>query len=92
MKMTCNKAEFWDEVTVLNDGLRAREPPMDGCHVQRSLSIFTLKQSTNNKVTLYVQLKQGVSWMVISAVRLAVCRERDNIFPDLDVDIGPVAH
>lgn len=56
MKMRYNKAAFLDELTVLNNGLRARKPPMNGCHVQGSLSIFTLKESTNNKVTLYVQL------------------------------------
>lgn len=70
MKMRYNKAEILDELTVLNDRLRARKPPMNGCHVQGSLSIFTLKQSTNNKVTLYVQLKQGVLLIIISAVKL----------------------
>lgn len=88
--MTCNKAEFWDELTVLNDGLRAREPPMNGCHVQRSLSIFTLKQSTINKVTLYVELKQGVLWIVISAVRPAACRERQHFFLTLMLTSAPL--
>lgn len=54
--MRYNKAAFLDELTILNNGLRARKPPMNGCHVQGSLSIFTLKESKNNKVTLYVQL------------------------------------
>lgn len=52
MKMRYNKAELLDELTVLNDGLRARKPPMNGRHVQGGLSIFTLKQSTNDKDSL----------------------------------------
>lgn len=56
IKMRRNKAAFLDDLTVLNDGLRARKPPMNGCHVQGSFSIFTLNQNTNNKVTFYVQL------------------------------------
>lgn len=69
MKITYNKAEFLDKLTVLNDRLRARKPPMNSCHVQGSLSIFTLKQSTNNTVTC-VQLKQRVLLLIISAVKL----------------------
>lgn len=31
-------------LTVLNEGLRAREPAVDGCHVQGAFAIFTLKK------------------------------------------------
>lgn len=32
------------KLTVLNESLRPREPPMDSCHVQRALPILTLTE------------------------------------------------
>lgn len=36
------------KLTILNEGLRPREPPMDSCHVQWTLPILTLTE-TNHK-------------------------------------------
>lgn len=46
---------FWrvieqaQKLTVLNEGLRPREPPMDSCHVQRAFPILTLTETKQNR-------------------------------------------
>lgn len=40
-----------EKLTILDEGLRPREPPMDSCHVQGALPILTLtgmKQSSGS--------------------------------------------
>ena len=42
-----SEAEFVEELTILDDCLGSRKPPVDGCHVEGSLAVFTLESKKN---------------------------------------------